>query len=689
MLRPGWILVRNHCSLVSAGTERAKADFGSMSILAKARSRPDLVRKVASRARVEGASAALRTARERLEALRPIGYSSVGTVVAVGAGVEGVKPGDRVVCAGEGWASHAEFAAVPRNLSAVVPESVAPHAAAYATVGAIALHGLRQGEVTVGERVAVIGLGLVGQLAVRLLAASGCTAYGVDIDARAVELAQGPGVKAYARTAPSLEANVLAGTGGDGVDAVLICAATRSTDPMDLAVRLARDRGRIVVVGDVPVRAARSDLYEKELELRIARSLGPGRYDRDYEERGRDLPIGYVRWTEQRNLQAFVELVGTSRLDPTELTTHRFSIDEAPRAFELLAGGEAEERPFGIVIEYPEREEEAPPAVSARRRVAGGAVRIGLVGAGAFTRSTLLPALREANASFAAVASEHGLSAADVARRFGFSRAVQSAKEVLEADDVDAVVIATRHGDHAALAAAALEAGKTAFVEKPLALDFTELELVRAALASSGTPLMVGFNRRHAPLTEALMAAVPLVSTVCARVNAGPLPRGHWLHDPLEGGGRVRGEACHFVDLLSYLAASPVVAVTAAAAPAPGRALDIPDDIVATLEFASGTVGSLVYSGSGDVRLPKERIEVFGAGIAAVIDDFRQLETYAHGRRRRTKQAQDKGHRREMQLFVEVAAGRAEPPAAEPYLNSTAATLAVIESILASRRIEL
>jgi len=400
-LRPGWLLVENRCSLISAGTERSKVELGAKSLIGKARARPDLARKVVDRARAEGVRAAVGAARERLDTLAPIGYSSAGVVFRVGEGVEGLAPGHRVACAGGGWANHAEVVAVPRNLVARVPDGVSLEAAAYTTVGAIALHGFRRAEATVGERVGVVGLGLVGQLALRIVAAAGCTAAGVDVDGEAVDLAGRSGALALRRDHPSLEAAVAEATDGLGLDAVLVCASSDSPDPLDLAVRLARDRGRLVVVGDVPVVASRALLYGKELELRLSRSYGPGRYDRDYEERGRDLPPAHVRWTEQRNLEAFLGLVASGRLDPLELTTHRYPVEDAPEAYARLSGGDEDgPRAFGIVLEYPEaREPAAPQPVRSppRRRDAAGA-RLGVIGAGSFARATLLPALREAAA---------------------------------------------------------------------------------------------------------------------------------------------------------------------------------------------------------------------------------------------------------------------------------------------------
>ncbi len=687
-LRPGWLLVANRCSLISAGTERSKVELGGKNLLEKARARPDLVKKVVDRAWVEGLGATVTLTRERLEALAPLGYSSAGVVLRVGRDVEGLAPGDRVACGGGGFANHAEIVAVPRNLVARIPDSVSFESAAYATVGAIALHGVRRAEAAVGESVGVIGLGLVGQLATRILSAAGCRPVGIDLDPQAVELAVHGGALAFARARPGVEEWVAAATHGLGLDAVLVCAASRSTDPVELAARLARERGRIVVVGDVPIEADRAVLYEKELELRLSRSYGPGRYDRDYEERGRDLPPAYVRWTEQRNLEGFLDLVAARRVDPEQLTTHRFPVERAEEAYALLTDGNGT-RPFGILLEYAYEEPAPRPAPALRPRRAG-APRIGLIGAGSFARANLLPAFKEAGAELAAVASEGGLSATDVAGRFGFEQAANSAEEVFADDAIDAVVVATRHASHAELTAAALRAGKAVFVEKPLALFEEELSEVEAALATGG-PLMVGFNRRFAPLVVRLREELASVAapTLLARVNAGPLAADHWLHDPKEGGGRLIGEGCHFVDLLAHLAGSRAVWVQAAAVPQPERPLECSDAVAATLRFATGAVGNFLYSGGGDPRLPKERLEAFGGGLAAVLDDLRRLELYRAGRRKVEKGRQDKGHRAQIAHFLAAVRDETEPPPVETYLASTRTTLALVESIRTGLPVEL
>ena len=688
VVRPGWVLVRNRVSVISAGTERSKIELGRKNIFEKARARPDLVRQTVEKARSEGVSATLAIVRDRLAGLTPIGYSSAGVVVEVGEGVAGLAPGDRVACGGAGWANHSELVAVPKNLVARVPDHVDFDVAAYATIGSIALHAVHRSDARLGEHVGVIGLGLVGQLALRILAAAGCRVVGIDTDRDAVELGRSAGATTFLRSQRGLERIVVSGTGEGGLDAVIICAATGSRDPVDLACRMLRPRGRIVVVGEVPVEAERSQMYDKELELRLSRSYGPGRYSADYEEHGADLPVEYVRWTEQRNLQAFVDLIAAGSLDPSPLTTHRFPIDAAEEAYGVVESpGDA--RAFGVLLEYPgETPLPAQPVVRAvRRRLREGNPRIGVIGAGSFARSIVIPHLSEAGATLAAVASEGGLSAADAAARFGFERAL-TAEQIIADDRIGAVVIATRHNSHAALASAALRAGKRVFVEKPLALTWDELLDVELALADGGS-LMVGFNRRFARFTAAVSDVLRGARhrSMSIRVNAGALPDGHWLHDPKTGGGRLLGEGCHFVDLLMHCMGTRVRAVHAVAAPRTGLPLHCAENFIVTLRFADGSIGSLLYSSEGDSALGKERIEAFAAGQSVVVDDYRRLERYANGRRSATKGRQDKGHRAEMRRFLAVCRGIDDGPSPESVIASTQATLAARDSLMSGESV--
>ena len=686
-LRPGSVLISVRYSLISTGTERGKIDLGRKNLIAKARARPDLVRKTLDKARSEGIASTVAVVRDRLAELSPLGYSIAGVVEAIGTGVEGVAPGDRVAGAGAGWANHASTTAVPKNLVARVPEGVDLADAAYATVGAIAMHGVRQSDARLGERIGVIGLGLVGQLAVRILIAAGCEVWGTDLDPQATSLAEQAGAHTYPLGEGGNDSAAASSIAEAALDAVIICAASSSSGPLDLACRLLRPRGRIVVVGDVPITADRSLMYEKELELRLSRSYGPGRYSTEYEEHGHDLPAEYVRWTEQRNLQAFLDLIAADRLSPSQLTTHRFPIDQADEAYAVVESNDP--RPFGVLLEYPENEpvdDVIKPRKVGQRNLAHGS-RIGVLGAGTFARSVLLPGLKRAGATLAAVASEGGLSAADAAARFGFERAA-TADEILADDRIDGVVIATTHSSHASLTAAALRAGKAVFVEKPLALTNVELSEVARALPH-GRFLMVGFNRRFAPFVSDAASLLQSSShrSMAIRVNAGRLPADHWLHDPLVGGGRLLGEGCHFIDLLMHCMGTHLDAVHAFAQPVSGRPLECGDDFAVSLRFADGSLGTLLYTADGDARMGKERIEAFSAGQSLVIDDFRRLERYRDGRRSEVKRRQDKGHRQELERFLAACLGQAEPPDPSTYFESTQATFAAVESLLTGQSV--
>lgn len=674
--RPGMALVRTAVSLVSAGTERMLVEFAEKNLLEKARSRPDLVRQVLDKARREGLLTTVEAAFNRLDQPMPLGYSSAGVVVATGDGVTDLRAGQRVACAGGNYAVHAEYAVVPRNLLAPIPDEVGDEQAAFATLGAIAMHGFRLAEVQVGERVAVIGLGLLGLLATGIARAAGCRVLGVDLDPRRVALGQLLGAECVLRP-QALEA-AAAFAHGRGCDAVLICADTPSADPVELAGQLARDRAKVVAIGAVGLELPRKLYFEKELFFVNSRSYGPGRYDASYEEGGQDYPIGYVRWTEGRNLEAFVDLLAQGRLAVRPLISHRFSIETAPEAYQLITG--KREEPFlGVLLTYPQ-----PPGGEAARlpetletAYPDGAsgrtdqtIRLGVLGAGNFATAVMLPAVKTiAGLRLECIASAAGLHAAHAARKFGFLRAASDEAQVLADPAVNTVAVLTRHDLHARQAVAAITAGKHAFIEKPLALDAQELELVAEALRLVQKPdaplLTVGFNRRFAPLAQQLKDFLsarqePLAASY--RVNAGFIPANHWLHDPQQGGGRLVGEACHFIDFLAFLVGQTPQRVSAAALPDMGRYRE--DNFVLTFTFPDGSVGTLSYLANGDKAFAKERIEVFCGGRSAALDDFRSLELVHDGRRRvvRSRLRQDKGHRAIWEAFTAAIQKGGSPP---------------------------
>ncbi|HRN50936.1 MAG TPA: bi-domain-containing oxidoreductase [Anaerolineales bacterium] len=664
--QPGFVLVRNVASLVSAGTERMLVEFASASLLGKARSRPDLVRQTLDKARREGLVSTAQAALGRLGEPMALGYSSAGVIVELGESTRGFKVGQRVACAGGNYAVHAEYVSVPRNLVATLPAKLGFEEAAFTTLGAIALHGFRLAEAQVGARVAVIGLGLLGQLAGSIAAAAGCQVLGIDLDTKRVALAQARGLKAVGRKEAAERSATF--TAGQGFDAVLICADTESNDPVQLAGEIARDRATVVAVGAVGMDVPRRSYYGKELSFIVSRSYGPGRYDPEYEEGGRDYPIGYVRWTEGRNLQAFADLMASGAVDVSKLISHRFPITEAPKAYELIQS----DKPFlGVLITYPGA---ATAPSKASRKVTFEAkplskdkIGLGVLGAGNFARNTLLPALRGLPVDMVGITSASGRPAADLGKRFGFRYASSDEAQILADRNVDAVAILTRHNLHAKQTLATLKAGKHVFCEKPLALNEKELAAVERQVSKAGSPLLMGgFNRRFSPMGQELAQFLAGRSQPLAahfRVNAGALPPYHWLHDPQRGGGRIVGEACHFIDFLIYLVGQSPSAVFAEALPDDERFKQ--DNVQITLRFADGSMGTVTYLANGDRSLPKERMELFCSGKVAVLDDFRQLELTEDGRTRTQRGKQDKGHRAGVQSFL--AAIQAGGPAPIPY----------------------
>jgi len=699
-LLPGCVLVRIGASVVSAGTERASAEFARKSLVQKARSRPDLVRDVISKVQRDGIFSAIQTVRSRLDQPQVPGYSSAGTVIAVGEGVTDLKPGDRVACAGAGIAVHAEVACVPRLLAARIEGDVTFDEAAFATLGAVALHGLRTAEVKLGDMVGVIGLGLLGQLTVQLLRAAGCRVIGMDIDAARADLARQSGADAVANSSGRFMDIAREMSGGAGMDSVLVTAETSSSDPVNLAGVVARDRAIVVAVGTVGIDIQRKAYYEKELDFRISRSYGPGRYDAAYEQKGRDYPIGYVRWTETRNMEAFLRLLADRKVSLGLLITHRFPIDKASAAYDLITGRTTE--PFlGVVIRYPESTDIGQTiscvAEQPRRHNGTGAnseVSVGVLGAGIFATGTLIPALKASSETIlTSICAATGAHAKHAARKFGFRSCTTDEAQVVRDAAINTLVIATRHHLHADQVLRGIDAGKNIFCEKPLCL--TEDQLHAIAAAYLGAPrrraLMVGFNRRFAPMVGQLKPFLSSISEPLSfhyRINAGDLPPDHWINDREQGGGRVLSEVCHFVDLLTFLAGSTVVEVEARAAGGAGRSSG--GNVQATLFFANGTQGTISYLAGGDRSFPKERLEVFGGGAVAVLDDFRRLELVRNGRKQsvRSRWRQDKGHHGEWAAFVQAVRQESESPISfEDIVCTTLATLRIEESVRTGERL--
>ncbi len=685
--RPGTLLVANRASLVSAGTEKAVISLAKKSLAGKAVERPDLVRQVITKVRRDGLAATVAAVRSKLDSPLALGYSCAGVVLESASDVSDFAPGDRIACAGAGYATHSEIVSVPRNLCAAIPHGVCFEDAAYVTLGAIAMHGVRQAQLNLGETAAVTGCGLLGLLAVQILTAAGVKVLAVDISQERLELARAAGARAGARAdATNLASLAEDLSGGLGLDAVLLCAATKSSEPLHMAARLVRDRGRIVCVGDVGMSIQRRPFYEKELTLVMSRSYGPGRYDPNYEERGVEYPAGYVRWGQRRNLQEFIDLVADGRVNVSMLTTHTFAIADALEAYDIVLGKKRE--PFlGLVLTYahsgePGRTVNLPRAAEPFEREKIG---IGFVGAGAFAQSVLLPAVsRVKGFDLVTVCSAGGLSAGHAGRKFGFRRASTDFDSALSDQEVDAVVIATRHNLHAEQAAAALEAGKHVYVEKPLALTTGELERVNRAHAGAGRILMVGFNRRWSKHTAAVLqlfagASRPLV--INYRINVGEVPRDSWIQDARQGGGRILGEVCHFIDLAACIARARPLAVYARRTAGPHAGDADADNVVVTVELEGGSLASITYVAAGEPSFSKERIEIAGSGMTAIIEDFRRSELYSNGRRRVLRTRQDKGHSGQMRAFADAMKTGRAPVDFQTIAAVTRATIAVARSL--------
>ena len=690
-------------SILSPGTERVALDFGRRNLLGKARSRPDLVRQVLDKARRDGLIDTARAALARLEEPAPTGYACAGTVIAVGEDTGDFVVGDRVACAGSGYATHAEVNYIPRNLAVPVPRRrdgswLGFDEASFATLGAIALHAVRLGHPGAGDRSVVIGLGLVGILVAQVLRAHGCVVIGVEPSEPRRRLAVQLGVDIVTAPDEAIE-QVRVATGGVGADLILVTASGENNEPVTMAGEIARDRATVVAVGATRLDLPRRIYYRKELSVIVSRSYGPGRYDPAFEEQGRGYPPGYVRWTERENLRAFLDLVARDQVRVDPLITHRVPLVEAERAYGLLDDSNT----LGVVLRYSE----APPSafvggqvgrvdVTSRPAPAGDVVGISVLGAGVFARSVLLPTLaRVRGISLRGVVTGHGATARATAARHGFHFCATDPETVWEDRDTHAVIIATRHDSHASLVEAALAADKAVFVEKPLCVTPDELGRVveafqKARTAGRSPVVMVGFNRRFAPAVRRVREALASIATPLAvqyRVNAGRLPSESWIVDPAVGGGRIVSEVCHFIDLTAFLVGSPVTWVFARSAGV-GE-----DDVMGTLGFAGGSLATIGYFSAGDRTVSKERIEVFGGGAVAIIDDFRRASVVRNGRRRRLGwgwSRPDKGHRQELEAYVQaIRTGGPSPVPFEDAVRTTRATLALRESLSRGAALEL
>jgi predicted dehydrogenase len=681
-VRAGHLLIDTAASLISIGTERMLVDFGRAGFVSKARQQPDKVKQALEKVRTDGIVTTVEAIRAKLAQPIPLGYSNVGVVRE--SGVDGFAVGDRVLSNGP----HADVVCVPRNLCAKIPDGVSDEEAAFAVVASIGLQGIRLANPTLGESIVVTGVGLIGLLVVQMLRAQGCRVLAVDFDSRKLELARQFGAETCHIGAGEdpLDA-CLAFTRGIGADAVIVAASTKSNDPVTQAARMCRKRGRIILVGVAGLELSRADFYDKELSFQVSCSYGPGRYDAEYEEKGHDYPIAFVRWTEQRNFQAVLDLMASGQLCAAPLITHRYAFSDAPKAYDLLGNDNAA---LGVILEYGHSAADRHLAkVILKDHVAGeaaGELGIALIGAGNYASRMLIPAFKAAGAHLKTIVSASGTSAVVHGRSGGFDEASADYRLALDDPDIGAVAIATRHNSHARLVCEALDAGKHVFVEKPLALSKEELSQVEAAYRSTDGLLMVGFNRRFAPqitTMKKLIDAVHEPKTFVMLMNAGAIPADHWTQDRLVGGGRIIGEACHYIDLMRFLAGAPIVSVSAGRIGGNGPAAILHDKAAITLGFADGSFGTIHYLANGGSSFPKERIEVFAAGRTLQLENFIKLRGFNWpGFHKQNLWRQDKGQANCIAAFMAaIRSGAASPIGADELFEVARVTIEAAELI--------
>lgn len=677
----GMVLVQNHYSLISAGTEGSTVKAARKSLIGKAKERPQQVKQVLDTLKKQGIVHTYRAVMKKLDAYSPLGYSSAGVVIAVADDVTDFKVGDKVACAGAGYANHAEVVAVPVNLCVKLPADADLKKACYNTLGAIALQGVRQADMRLGETCAVIGLGLIGQLACLELQASGVNVIGIDVSENAVKTAAGHCCDyAYARNTPGLEEKISDITNGLGVDCVIIAAATTSLDPINFAGSICRKKGRIVVLGAVPTGFDREPyFYKKELEVKMSCSYGPGRYDINYEENGQDYPAPYVRWTEKRNMEAFQHLLHTGRIDIDYLTTHVFKFDDAVQAYDIVV---KHTEPFiGILLEYDTTKEHKSSTISiSAASNAVDTVNIAFIGAGSYAQGNLLPYLPASDqVRKVCVMTNSGTTSKRVAEKFGFEACTGDESEILNNADINTVFIATRHDSHARYVIDALKAGKNVYVEKPLCLTIDELVEIEALTATTGKGVMIGFNRRFSPFARKLKSLLGEGKmSMIYRINAGNIPADSWIQNPKVGGGRIIGEACHFIDLMTYMCGSNPCKVSAFAKPDPQG---LNDTVNISIEFENGSIGVVAYYANGPKSLPKEYFEVYNAGTVGIIHDFKKAEFYGKKVEKLSKMNQDKGQKDMMDEFFKSLSSGTLPIPMDQIFSVTKATFAALKSI--------
>jgi predicted dehydrogenase len=684
-------LVKSSASLVSAGTEKMLVDFAKKSILQKAKDRPDLVKQVLDKMKKEGVKNTLEKVFTKLDTPIPLGYSLSGKVVEVGKNCEGFNIGDRVACGGAGYANHAEVNYIPQNLMVKIPDNVDDIDASFVTVGSIALQGVRQASLLLGEKVAVMGLGLIGQLTVQLLKANGCKVIGSDIDPDKLQLAKKLGANEVCHAGELIKkANEF--SDGYGVDAVIITASAMTNQLVADAGEISRMRGRVVIVGLVGMDIPRDIYYKKELTLKLSMSYGPGRYDPNYEEKGIDYPYDLVRFTEQRNFESFLGLISEGKITPKELITHTFDFEEALKAYDLLEG-RIKEKYLGIVLTYNNDIDIKEHKIIKRtsKPIKQDKVNIGLIGAGNFTKSVILPNLQKVDGyELVGLCTATGVSANSVGKKYDFKYITTSSEEIFQNSEINSVFVTTRHNEHAKAVLNAIKYKKHIFVEKPLCIYEEELEAIKEAYDGS-VIVQVGFNRRFAPLIEKLKKELANSSmSINYRVNAGIIPRDVWIQDREIGGGRIIGEVCHFIDTCSYLIGSEVEEVIAFDITKSDKSIPDEDNVSILLKYKNGSTATITYFAYGDNSMPKEYIEVFANGVSAVLNDFRELIIYKNGKKERKKTAnQDKGFVNEFKAFKDAVKNGDEAVSFESICNTTKTTFKILDSLKSKKVIKI
>ena len=683
-LSKGTVLVENKFSLISAGTERSTVSVGKANLLGKARQRPDLVAQVLQNIKKEGLKATLDKVKTKLDSLKALGYSTSGVVHAT-MDTKGVfKPGDRVACAGQDYASHAEVVAIPQNLVAKIPDGVTFEEASFTTLGAIALQGVRQANPTLGENICVIGLGLLGQITCQLLNANGCNVFGIDLSPKLVEISKENGAMvSMLRNEANLMAAVENFTKGHGFDSVIITAAAPTNDPIELSAEITKKKGKVIVVGAVKMDIPRDPhFYRKELELKLSCSYGPGRYDVSYEEEGIDYPYAYVRWTEQRNMEAFLQLLARKTINLKPLITHVFDIAEAEKAYDIVLG-KIKEPHIGILLKYGDNEDKLKTIYNVNATPISK-INAGFIGAGSFAQSYLIPNVKTGHGSLDTVVTTKGISAKNVAEKFGFNKASSNTSDVYSNPEINTVFIATPHNSHAKYVIEGIKANKHIFVEKPLAMNYAELEEVKKVYNGNTSKLMVGFNRRFSPIAQEIKnrlkgANEPLVMNI--RVNAGYIPKDHWTQIEEVGGGRIVGEMCHFIDLMQFFTDAKPVSIFADCITSENSLITVADNINVLVKFSDGSIGNLIYVANGDKSLPKEHIEVFCAGKVGIINDFRDGVFHSGNKVEKLKLA-GKGHKQEILAFIDALTSEKNSPISfESIYNTTLVTFKIQDSL--------